>query len=40
MREFIDALEIPDEARARLRELTPGRYVGLAAALTAQLPEA
>ncbi len=39
MRAFIDTLEIPEEARARLRELTPGRYVGLAAELTTQLPE-
>ena len=39
MREFIDTLEIPEEARARLRALTPGRYVGLAAELTTQLPK-
>lgn len=27
---FIDGLEIPEEARARLRELTPGTYTGIA----------
>ncbi|MGM0553871.1 MAG: adenylosuccinate lyase [Pseudomonadota bacterium] len=31
--EFIDRLEIPEEARARLRELSPGHYTGLAAGL-------
>ncbi len=31
--EFIDRLEIPDEAKARLRELSPGRYTGLAPGL-------
>ncbi len=30
---FIDALEIPADAKALLRDLTPARYVGLAAAL-------
>ena len=25
---FIDALDIPEEAKVRLRELTPGTYVG------------
>jgi adenylosuccinate lyase len=30
---FVDQLPIPDEARARLRALTPAAYVGLAAAL-------
>ncbi|WP_018935470.1 adenylosuccinate lyase [Thioalkalivibrio sp. ALJ24] len=30
LHEFIDAQDIPEEARARLRELTPGRYTGLA----------
>jgi adenylosuccinate lyase len=29
---FIDSLEIPEQAKARLRELTPGSYVGNAAA--------
>ncbi|MDP5072129.1 MAG: adenylosuccinate lyase, partial [Congregibacter sp.] len=32
IRDFIDALEIPEEARAALRELTPATYVGNAAA--------
>jgi adenylosuccinate lyase len=30
---FIDGLPIPDEARARLKALTPASYVGLAAGL-------
>jgi adenylosuccinate lyase len=30
---FVDALAIPEEAKARLRALTPARYVGRAAAL-------
>jgi adenylosuccinate lyase len=30
---FIDALEIPDEAKARLRALTPATYIGRAAEL-------
>jgi len=34
--QFIDELELPDEEKARLRELTPARYVGLAAELTRQ----
>ncbi|MGM0678218.1 MAG: adenylosuccinate lyase [Pseudomonadota bacterium] len=28
LRMFIDSLEIPEEAKANLRELTPGRYTG------------
>jgi len=32
-RELIDALEIPEEARQRLRSLSPETYLGLAAAL-------
>ncbi|MCG5524788.1 adenylosuccinate lyase [Ectothiorhodospira haloalkaliphila] len=28
LRVFIDSLEIPEEAKANLRELTPGRYTG------------
>ncbi len=40
MQAFIDGLDIPAEARERLRELTPGTYVGLAPELTDQLPEA
>jgi adenylosuccinate lyase len=39
MRQFIDGLEIPAEARDRLRTLTPARYIGLARELTEQLPE-
>lgn len=31
LRDFIDALAIPDEAKAALRELTPSRYTGTAA---------
>ncbi|WP_018864273.1 adenylosuccinate lyase [Thioalkalivibrio sp. ARh3] len=31
--EFIDGLEIPDEVKQRLRELTPGRYTGIASQL-------
>ena len=33
MREFIESLELPAEAKQRLRELTPGGYIGLAAGL-------
>ncbi len=33
MREFIETLELPAEDKQRLRELTPGGYVGLAAEL-------
>ena len=36
---FIDGLEIPEEARARLRALTPAGYVGLARELAEQLPD-
>jgi len=32
MRRFIEGLELPDEARDRLLSLTPGGYVGNAAA--------
>jgi adenylosuccinate lyase len=39
MGQFIDGLEIPAEARDRLRALTPARYIGLARELTEQLPE-
>lgn len=31
MAEFIDGLELPDAVKARLRELTPARYIGNAA---------
>ena len=30
MRSFIESLDLPDEERARLLELTPARYIGLA----------
>lgn len=33
MREFIEKLEIPAEAKARLLELTPGIYIGCAETL-------
>ncbi|WP_303746644.1 adenylosuccinate lyase [Stenotrophomonas pigmentata] len=33
MREFIETLELPADAKQRLRELTPGGYAGLAAQL-------
>ncbi|AGA33236.1 Adenylosuccinate lyase [Thioalkalivibrio nitratireducens DSM 14787] len=36
---FIDGLEIPPEARERLRALTPAGYVGLARELAERLPE-
>jgi len=32
---FIDTLELPDDAKARLKALTPASYVGLAATLAA-----
>ena len=33
MRAFIESLDLPTEAKQRLLELTPGRYVGLASTL-------
>ncbi|MFC5437547.1 adenylosuccinate lyase [Rhodanobacter umsongensis] len=33
MRQFIDGLDLPAEAKQRLLDLTPGNYIGLAAAL-------
>jgi adenylosuccinate lyase len=36
---FVETLEIPDEAKARLRALTPAGYVGHAAALARKRPE-
>ncbi|MDQ4138125.1 MAG: adenylosuccinate lyase [Actinomycetota bacterium] len=36
--EFVDGLDIGDEAKARLRELTPASYTGLAADLVDYLP--
>jgi len=38
IREFIDGLGLPDDARRRLLELTPETYTGLAAALVETLP--
>ncbi len=35
---FVETLEIPDEAKARLRELRPERYVGNAATQARKLP--
>ncbi len=35
--EFIAALEIPDDEKKRLIELTPGRYIGLAASLASDI---
>jgi adenylosuccinate lyase len=37
LREFVAALELPEDARARLRELTPHSYTGLADALVDEL---
>ncbi len=37
MAAFIDGLEIPEEARARLRELTPATYTGIAEKLARDL---
>lgn len=36
LHDFIDQLDIPDKEKARLRELTPAAYIGVAAALTHQ----
>lgn len=33
LRDFVDGLELPAEEKARLRDLTPAQYIGLAAAL-------
>jgi adenylosuccinate lyase len=30
MREFIDGLDLPADAKQRLLDLTPGSYIGLA----------
>jgi adenylosuccinate lyase len=35
--EFIAGLPIPDDARRRLAELSPGRYIGLAARLAREV---
>jgi adenylosuccinate lyase len=37
MRGFIESLELPAEDKQRLRELTPGRYTGLAAKLAREI---
>ena len=37
MRDFIDSLELPSEARQRLLEMTPGSYTGNAEALARQI---
>ncbi|MFO8154301.1 adenylosuccinate lyase [Thioalkalivibrio sp.] len=39
LRAFVDRLEIPEDARTRLRELSPAEYVGLAVELANQLPD-
>jgi len=31
MSDFIDALDLPDEAKAQLHQLTPNNYIGSAA---------
>ena len=37
LREFVDGLDIGDAAKARLRELTPAGYLGLASELVGEL---
>ncbi|MVW80634.1 adenylosuccinate lyase [Bordetella sp. 02P26C-1] len=37
LREFISGLELPDDARARLLEMTPRSYIGLAAKLAREV---
>jgi len=39
IREFIDGLGLPEDARQRLMELTPETYTGLATALAEELPK-
>ena len=34
LQQFIETLEIPDNEKARLKELTPASYIGLAMELT------
>ena len=38
MRAFVDGLGLPDDVAARLRDLTPARYTGLASELVDHLP--
>ncbi len=38
IRQFIETLDLPDEARQRLLDLSPAAYTGLAAALVENLP--
>jgi adenylosuccinate lyase len=33
MKEFVEGLELPEEDKKRLKELTPASYVGMAAKL-------
>ncbi|MBE2893966.1 adenylosuccinate lyase [Spirabiliibacterium falconis] len=40
MQNFIDGLTIPEHEKARLKELTPERYIGAAVALVETLPKA
>jgi adenylosuccinate lyase len=35
---FVDGLALPEEAKARLKALTPGTYTGAAAALARKIP--
>jgi adenylosuccinate lyase len=37
MRNFIDGLELPEEEKARLKEMTPASYIGQAIELTDKL---
>ncbi len=37
---FVDTLELPETVKAELRELTPGRYTGLAARLASEIANA
>jgi adenylosuccinate lyase len=34
---FIDGLEIPDDAKTRLKAMTPGNYIGKASELARQI---
>ena len=37
LQEFVDSLDIPDDAKTRLREMTPASYTGIAATLARKL---